>query len=298
MKKIAVICHDAGGAELISSWLEHNRRDFFVYLDGPAKKIFKKKFNNLKFVSLNDIYQSFDEVLLGSSWQSNLEKHVINKCVKMQIKTIVFLDHWVNYMERFLYNGKVTVPDEIWVSDKYAYKIAYALFENSKIILKKNYYLNHEVEKTKNLSSNKNYFPCALYVCEPIKEHALKQSGNSREWGYEENDALKYFIDNLSVLDKAVQKIIIRPHPSESIKKYDWVLNYKQVKIPIFIGGKKSLCEEISESQVIIGCESMAMVIGLMSGKKIITSIPPYGRPCMLPYKDIYTIEQLIQKVE
>ena len=295
---MAVICHDAGGAELISGWLEYNRRDFVVYLDGPAKKIFKKKFHSLKFVSLNEIYNDFDEVLFGSSWQSNLEKSVIKKCKKKQIKTIVFIDHWVNYIERFRYYGKVMVPDEIWVSDEYAYNIAYDLFANSKVILKKNYYLNHEIKKIKDLSSYRKYLPCALYVCEPIKEHALKQSGNSREWGYDENDALKYFIDNISILDKTVQKIIIRPHPSESIKKYDWALNYKKINIPIFIGGKKSLCEEISESQVVIGCESMAMVVGLMSGKKVITSIPPYGRTCMLPHKNIYTIEQLIQKVE
>ena len=90
---------------------------------GLQKKIFKEKFKDLRFVSLDEIYQDFDEVLLGSSWQSNLEKYVINQCKKMQIKTIVFIDHWVNYIERFLYNGKVSVPDEIWVSDEYAFNM-------------------------------------------------------------------------------------------------------------------------------------------------------------------------------
>ena len=41
--KVLLIAHDAGGAELILSWILTNKRDFIVSLSGPAKKIFSKK---------------------------------------------------------------------------------------------------------------------------------------------------------------------------------------------------------------------------------------------------------------
>jgi len=44
---------------------------------------------------------------------------------------VSFIDHWVNYRERFGYplkNWKNNLPDEIWAGDKYAFLIAKKLF--------------------------------------------------------------------------------------------------------------------------------------------------------------------------
>ena len=40
---IAVICNDAGGAEIISSWLKKEKKNVLAVLGGPAKEIFEKK---------------------------------------------------------------------------------------------------------------------------------------------------------------------------------------------------------------------------------------------------------------
>ena len=40
---IAVVCHDAGGAELLSSWVLLHNVSCCVVVDGPAKEIFEKK---------------------------------------------------------------------------------------------------------------------------------------------------------------------------------------------------------------------------------------------------------------
>ena len=37
---ISIISHDAGGAEIISSWAKQQNRNFFYVLEGPALKIF------------------------------------------------------------------------------------------------------------------------------------------------------------------------------------------------------------------------------------------------------------------
>ena len=39
-----------------------------------------------------------------------------------------------------------------------------------------------------------------LYVCEPIREHAYLKYGNERHWGYTEEDALKYFLENIPTI--------------------------------------------------------------------------------------------------
>ena len=53
---IGIVSHDAGGAEILSSWIKHNSNLFFIYsLSGPAIKIFKNKIGkikNLKIASL------------------------------------------------------------------------------------------------------------------------------------------------------------------------------------------------------------------------------------------------------
>ena len=46
---ILVVSHDAGGAEILSSWLKRkNRNNLFFILKGPALDIFKKKLGNIK----------------------------------------------------------------------------------------------------------------------------------------------------------------------------------------------------------------------------------------------------------
>ena len=42
---LAVVCNDAGGAEIISSWLKKNNIFFKGVFTGPAREIFKKKEN-------------------------------------------------------------------------------------------------------------------------------------------------------------------------------------------------------------------------------------------------------------
>ena len=133
----------------------------------------------------------------------------------------------------------------------------------------------------------------ALYVCEPIREHALSQYGDERYWGYTEEDALEYFLKNVDFLPENFEKIIIRPHPSEEPEKYNWAKDVYSKEIEL--GGYKTLQEEISSASVIVGCESMAMVVALTVGKMTISSIPPKGRPCVLPHREILSLQDLVE---
>ena len=54
-----------------------------------------------------------------------------------------------------------------------------------------------------------------LYVCEPIAAHAKKQCGNELEWGYDEFMALEFFLQNVDIIDKNIEEIIIRRTPQK-----------------------------------------------------------------------------------
>jgi hypothetical protein len=292
---LCVVSHDAGGAEIISSYiLQHHISCNFV-LSGPAIKIFQRKIGIINNQTLNDAIKKSDWILCGTSWQSDLEWNAFEIAKSYGKKTVAFLDHWVNYFERFVRNGVCHFPDEIWVGDLDAELMANRLFPNIPIYLVDNPYfsdLRNELVKfpqaTKQVRKSLN----VLYVCEPVREHALKEFGNELHWGYTEEDALRYFLSNIDFLCNDTERIVIRPHPSEKVTKYDWV--FSEFDLPLYRGGNKTLFEEVAESNVVVGCESMAMVIGLLANRRVISCVPPNGKPCSLPHTAIEKLSKLI----
>jgi hypothetical protein len=90
-----------------------------------------------------------------------------------------------------------------------------------------------------------------------------------------------------------VERIFIRPHPSEPAAKYDWAAT--EFALPIERGGASTLLAEIASADVVVGCESMALVVGLVAGKRVISSVPPGGRPCALPQPEIESLQGLLR---
>lgn len=295
---IAVVSHDAGGAEIISSWLRQNLQSYCLVLDGPAVAIFQRKLGVCENYSLARSISLCDWVLCGTSWQSNLEKHAIIQSKAAGKKVIAFLDHWVNYSERFQLDGVAVLPDEIWVGDEDAQNIAQKTFPEIKVVLIPNPYLKDLQDELPVIQELSNDFRgnSVLYVCEPISEHALLVYGNERYWGYTENDALQFFLENIMTLGCVVHEIKIRPHPSESENKYTWARQLNPLIAET--SSNKSLIEQIIEADVVVGCASMAMVVALMAKKRVISSIPPGGRVCELPQIEIEHLQVLVKEYQ
>jgi hypothetical protein len=290
--KVGVCCHDAGAAEIISSYIKQKNISPLYYLSGPAIKVFERKIGCIDNIFMLDIVNKSEWLLCGTSWKSDLEWNIIKEAKKQQKKVIVFLDHWINYRERFIRNNEEYLPDEIWVGDHYAEKIAKEIFSNLKIKLIENPYLLDIKKQLLKLGKNRVESNSVLYVCEPISELAYFQHGDEHYWGYTEEEALRYFLTSIDEIFKA-RLVIIRPHPSEDLDKYDWIFdefNHKDIKID----NKKTLLEQILESDIVVGCESMAMVVAILAEKEVISSIPPGGRSCVLPYKEIKIIEDYL----
>ena len=97
-KQIGIVCHDAGGAEIISHWVKQNKINPILHLEGPAIKIFKRVLSKLNLVSLEELIENSNLLMLGTSWQSDLEKKsFIVARKKINLKIIVVFDHWVDF---------------------------------------------------------------------------------------------------------------------------------------------------------------------------------------------------------
>ena len=296
---VGVVCHDAGGAEVVSEWLFQSGLDFYCCLAGPALDIFRRKFKVINNTTLDLLVNQSDWLLCGSSWQSDLEKQAIKYSIKSQKYAVVCLDHWVNYEDRFIADGTLTLPNELWVCDNYAYEIATELFPGVAIkIIDNPYFQKIKLDLAAVYSDENDADVDILYVCEPIKEHAMIKYGDENFLGYTEESALRFFFANIGILPFNINRVIVRPHPSDPSGKYDWVLDYKTDLLDITIGGGSSLISEIVRSKCIVGCESMAMVVGILAGKIIYCSIPNEGRPCVLPHQEILTLASIVSKKE
>lgn len=295
MKTVGVVCHDAGGAEVVSSWLLQTKVPFLACLKGPAVSIFKKKIDIENIMSITEVINQSDWLLCGTSWQSDIEKKAIELALKMGKFSVAFLDHWINYEDRFKCGDHLKLPDEIWVCDEYAKKIASRCFPKTKLKLIPNPYykdLNSKLFKIMKKTPTSNID--ILYVCEPIREHCKLKYGDEEFLGYTEEDALNYFFQNLAVLPIDPMIIVVRPHPSEPLGKYNWVKKYHSESLTIRIGRSDPLIDEVARSKLIVGCESMAMIVGLLAEKIVFSSIPPSGRPCVLPHTSIKSIAQQV----
>jgi hypothetical protein len=291
---VAVVSHDAGGAEILSSYVVQQGLTCNYSLAGPALKIFERKLGPVNAVPLEEAIRQSDRLLCGTSWQSDLEWQAIKMARQQGKRSVAFLDHWVNYRERFIRGGETCLPDEIWVGDDQAKTVAQRVLPEVKTRQVGNPYfddLKRELAAMPAPGITGKIGLNVLFVSAPVREHGLREFGNERHFGYTEEDALRYFLSNLHIFERSIGRIVIRPHPSEPLHKYDWVK--EEYQLPIVNGGNRTLLEEIVESDVVVGFESMAMVVGLLAGKRVISCIPPGGNASTLPQPGIEHLQLL-----
>ncbi|MEQ1772377.1 MAG: hypothetical protein ABL891_01225 [Burkholderiales bacterium] len=218
------------------------------------------------------------------------------------LRSASFIDHWVNYPQRFTCNGESILPNEIWVGDEFALAVAKQHFPPEMLHLEPNPYFADIRDEFATLahqerSDNKLRI---LYVSEPIAEHFALPAYLHQHPGYDEYSAITNFLLQLAAIKERPVTIRFRLHPSETRSKYTAILQ-EQCKHDLHYSEGASLLQDCTWADWIIGCESMAMVIGLIAGKPVFTSIPPGGRNCQLPQTSIQplnvtSINRLLQR--
>lgn len=293
---LCVVSHDAGGAEVLASYIARNALSPSFVLEGPALGVFKRRLGDIQTLALDHAIARCKTVLCGTSWQSDLEWKAIAAARAANKPSVAFLDHWAHYHERFVRHEQQVLPDEIWVGDPVAYDMAKDTFPGLPLRLVNNPHFEDIREEVARISaasaSDDKAGLRVLFVCEPLSEHGLKEFGDARHWGYTEFDALRYFFSHRHVLGAVPASIVIRPHPSEARDKYNAIA--AEFGATVQVGGQRTLLEEVADNDVVAGCESMAMVVGLIAGRRVISCIPPGGRPCGLPQAGIEHMQALI----
>lgn len=297
-KPIAVVCHDAGAANLIIGWLHvfvtesiTNLADLRIVANGPASTLFKKNFPSIELTSFERAISTSSSLISGTGWASSFEHDARSLAREKGLYVIAVLDHWVNYRQRFIYQKNEVLPDEIWVGDQYAYDIAKLEFPYTKLKLLDNIYLSNVVERINKLEKCLNSLSSdkVLYVLEPIRQ---PWPLNSPMFG--EFQALDYFLAHLQSMgiDKSAE-IRLRPHPSDPPNKYQsWIdmnLDYN-----ISMAPEQSIEVDIAWSDFVVGCQTFALVIAARAGKKVFSTLPSWAPRSPLPYTDILILADLV----
>lgn len=273
-KKIGIVCNDAGGSEIISSWLLTKNNKVNFHLSGPAINIFKKKFSIKKNLNLSDLINNSDVIITGTSLKSMQEINAIKHSKLKKKKVISFIDHWVNYEKRFIRRGVKILPNIIVAHDSKSYHLLRKKFPKQiKINFIKNAYFKLVLNRYKNISKNKKKNKFVFFS----SNNDISISNLS------DIDCLK---NTIRFIKKNFNKennkidIILRCHPSENKKKYNKI---KIKNTNIVIDSNNDLLKTISENQFFFGYESMALVIakickkntyGILNKDKRLNTIP------------------------
>lgn len=283
---IAVACHDAGGAEIVSSLVQRGALSCRFAVAGPAARIFQRKLGPFSNERPGDILPGAERLICGTSLPATLELEAIALARRHGVRSVAILDHWINYRERFARDQHTVLPDELWVVDETAERLARAAFPETPVTRIENPYRLDFLERLRAYDAHPPdptapSLKTALYVTEPTSEHAARMHGDPRYWGYTETEALQWFLSLLPLIDPQVGQVIVRPHPSEQPAKY--AAAAAGSRLDVTISNDRDLIEEIHGAALVAGCNSMAMVVGGWAGKRVICCIPPGGRGYVLP---------------
>ena len=297
-----MVAHDAGGAEVISSWVKSQTIQQFAFLlQGPAERIFLERCGvkslSPRERSILDL-KHFRQVLTGTSWASDLEKRFIRLALKASVPVATYLDHWTDYSGRFISSGQSVLPNEIWVGDRHAERIARHTFPGTFVRYEPNLYFKEILDQITQLQTIRPQGKGIriLFATEPTSAVAKKRTGNPMGFGYAETEALEGYFEYLMKQATLLDTIRLRLHPSEPQGKYDGLIRKYQNHLPIEVGSGSSLAIDCGWADWVVGCDSMVMAIGVLAKKKVFCAIPPGGKPPSLPFSEIIQLSAVTNR--
>lgn len=261
-KYIGIVAHDAGGANILASYCRRKPDNYRYLLQGPAKAIFEKTLSIESEDNFGRFVSECHSFICGTSGKSDLERSIFAQARILNKETTAILDHWINYRERFLLNGKLILPNYLITVDRNAYQIAKETFPECKIEEINNPYLeelyNHYKELT--LQKESSYKSEILYISEGFSEHKEEgKNGSSKD--------LKYFKEFLHAKQRLFESSLtlrIRLHPSENLAKLD---QYREIYSDILQSDSSmDLAIDLSRANCVVGVSSMALVLAASCG--------------------------------
>jgi hypothetical protein len=303
---VLLVAHDAGGAEILCAWCkEHQtRHQCFFALAGPARRIFRRDMGEPPLSGL-EVMQGFgphDFVLTGTSLEADLERRAIRLARQAGVRCVSFLDHWDLYAVRFrdAASGAPVFPDEIWLGDDYAWD--FALKDGlPRDLLRRvdNPYFaalrRHAAAAPALLDDGRLRL---LFICEPVSRKLLATFGPDAKDYDDELANLGWLLQAASAHREAIAQITLRLHPAEPPDKYQGVAAPYWNTLPLAYSTEISLLNDLLAHSHIVGMESMALAIGVIMGRRVISCITGKAWPISLPHREIVRITDYRQLFE
>lgn len=277
---VAVVCHDAGATHPLLAWLRQASNtaagiELRAVMAGPAATLWPRYFPNTPVAaSLQEALAGATTLMTGTGWASHLEHQARRLACDQGLRSIAWLDHWVNYRPRFERDGEIILPDELWVTDDEAAKEAARCFPGTPIRQVPNFYLNAQLQAIRAPDRTN----AVLYLLEPARS----------TWGKAEPgefQALNYFIANLDRLGlPADTTIVLRPHPSEDPDKYRaWIDLHPHARLD----SSRELSDALNTCGWVAGMESYALTVALAAHRRVVCTLPPWAPACRLPHRGL-----------
>lgn len=290
--KTLVVSHDSGGAQVLSSWVvrQEDVSRFIFSVQGPALEIFSEKIETFQNLEIDNAISTANSIITTTSWASEIEMSALKRFKDLKISnSVVLLDHWTNYRERFIYKDLLILPDEIWVTDHFASELAIKTFPKIPVSRIHNYYLEEVIKKVNDLQVNSlgDEFKAKLeilFVGENVSTNCERTHGDANFYGYTEQESFVYFLERINKFGD-MQNIVltIRPHPSETAEKYISLIPVSlKTKLNYFVS-KNSLEIDLANSDLVVGMSSFALYISVNAQIRTICVIPDSSIKCVIP---------------
>jgi len=282
---LGVICKDPGAANLIFHHISNDNNNlYYIYSRDQAHQIFnelRKKKNVFFSKNFLEIKNNITQAIVGTG-TSQFEKNYLHKLKKIKIRCISVVDHITSIRERYIFRGKMIIPDIIWTFDDYVFKQVKKRVK-TKVILKKNYFLYSFKKKISVNKKNK----AILYLCEPHKI-----SKDKRRYDFE---SLDFFFSYLKKKKIFKFPIYLKLHPKENKKRYKRLIEKYKNFFQIKILDKKSLIECLKMTRIVFGLSSNALNLAANLGIPTFRCFLKDQKINVLPNKKIKNFEYFLR---
>lgn len=282
----AVVMHDAGAANQILAWIDAGLVPATrAYAEGPAAALWASRPRHALRPSLSSAMEGAQALVSGTGWASDLEHRARAIASRSGIASHAALDHWVNYRDRFVRDGETVLPDSLWVSNPEAADIARRDLPGIPVQQLPDLYLEGQLREIRAAEAG-GAGGSALVVLEPARS----------DWGRGspgEFQALDYLLAHLPEAGIAPGTALrLRPHPSEPEGKYDdWIA--ANLRYGISRDRHSGLAAAIGCATTVLGLNSYALTVALAAGRKVVSILPPWAPPCVLPQAGILHLRQM-----
>lgn len=283
--RIAVVAHDAGGANVLTALAckYRDRFDWHFAVAGPALSIAGQAgFADIHPVAgsragkLATLFETMgaDVVLTGSGWASDVERDGIRAARRCRRPVLTYLDHWVNYRERFAPGDdwRGGLPDVVLVGDGYAMDLALRNgFPAERLAPVENPYLSQcfACPAAVTPPSGECRGPRLLFLSEPVgaAPFAMRPAGGGLE-----TRIVAVLIEALGRSGAENARLSIRLHPSEAPDKYDALVGRGGEaavlrRIEIHPAATRSLIDDCAQADRVVGIASMALLVAAALGR-------------------------------